>query len=130
MQPMLTRQDGNVILAAAVVTRATLYEKLGGKDAVNLAVDKFYDKVMKQEAAIRACLQDMFEVLSSWCILTAAAVLSLCGWNSLWLLPLVTHVIQLIRSMKPHLKHMATASTGATQTGLVASSCAAVGAVS
>ena len=28
-----------------MLTRATLFEKLGGKDAVNLAVDKFYEKV-------------------------------------------------------------------------------------
>jgi hypothetical protein len=32
-------------LGAAVMTRATLYEKLGGRDAVNAAVDKFYVKV-------------------------------------------------------------------------------------
>jgi truncated hemoglobin YjbI len=33
--------------AAVVLTRATLFEKLGGKDAVNLAVDKFYEKVQE-----------------------------------------------------------------------------------
>ncbi|MEB3272533.1 MAG: group I truncated hemoglobin [Prochlorothrix sp.] len=28
---------------------ATLYEKLGGADAVNLAVDKFYDRVLQDD---------------------------------------------------------------------------------
>lgn len=31
------------------MTRATLYEKLGGRDAVNAAVDKFYVKVLADD---------------------------------------------------------------------------------
>lgn len=53
--------------AAVVLTRATLYEKLGGRDAVIAAVDKFYVKVGCCSRAT-CCLanQDPALLTSSW----------------------------------------------------------------
>jgi len=39
----------NVIARAAVTTKTTLYEKLGGQPAVIAAVDKFYEKVLADD---------------------------------------------------------------------------------